>query len=41
MLISEIKQGLSFANAGGNNKGNMIPPCHLQSEMEFFNTLKP
>jgi TPR repeat protein len=45
-LISEIKQGLSFANAGDHNKmepgrGNMIQPCHLQSEMEFFKTLKP
>ncbi|HXH54458.1 MAG TPA: hypothetical protein VNK03_01790 [Gammaproteobacteria bacterium] len=40
-LINEIKQGLSFANSDGIHKGTMIPPCHLQSEMEFFNTLKP
>ncbi len=40
MLISEIKQGLSFASANTPPNTN-IPPCHLQSEMEFFNTLKP
>lgn len=40
MLVSEIKQGLSFASANTKPSAN-IPPCHLQSEMEFFSTLKP
>jgi TPR repeat protein len=41
MLISEIKQGLIFANAGSNKKGAAtIQPCRLQSESEFFKTLR-
>lgn len=45
LLINEIKEGLSFTNTGNSktemDKGNMIKPCHLQSEREFFSTLKP
>lgn len=43
MLISEIKQGISYANQGnkklGMDRTNPIQPCHLQSESEFFNLL--
>ena len=43
ILVSEIKQGIIFANEGnkkmGLGKGNVIQPCHLQSESEFFNLL--
>lgn len=43
MLISEIKQSLTFANEGNKKisigRSNMIQPCHLQSESEFFNLI--
>jgi TPR repeat protein len=41
MLIREIKEGLTFAKEGNKkiDKGNLIPPCHLQPTYEFFKLL--
>lgn len=42
-VVSDIKQSLTYANESNkksdNGKPNMIQPCHLQSESEFFNLL--